>query len=83
MHNAGIPKSITIRNVPDDVTEELAARASQSGQSLQAYLRAELIAAARRPDLDAILRRARQRVERTGSSLSRDTILGHLDEDRR
>ncbi|MDZ7801464.1 MAG: hypothetical protein U5K81_11825 [Trueperaceae bacterium] len=83
MHDAGMPKSITIRDVPDDVSEELAARASRSGTSLQAYLRAELIATARRQELDVVLGRARERVERMGSSLPRDTILGHIEKDRR
>jgi plasmid stability protein len=35
--------SITIRDVPDDIRDELAARARLSGRSLQEYLRAELI----------------------------------------
>jgi plasmid stability protein len=35
--------SITIRNVPDEVRDELAARARLSGRSLQEYLRSELI----------------------------------------
>ena len=42
MQNACMP-SITIRNVPDETHEELAARAAASGKSLQEYLRAELI----------------------------------------
>ena len=35
--------SITIRDVPDDARDELAARAALSGRSLQEYLRAQLI----------------------------------------
>lgn len=78
-----MPKSITIRDVPDDVRDELAARAARSGRSLQAFLRAELIEVARREDLGAVLARARERVERTRSELPRDEILEHLAEDRR
>lgn len=78
-----MPKSITIRDVPDDVRDELAARAARMGRSLQEYLRAELIAAARKPDLDTVVQRARDRVGRTGTTLARDVILEDLGEDRR
>jgi len=82
-HDAGMAKSITIRNVPDDVRDELAARAARSGRSLQEYLRAELIEVAHRQDIDLVIARARDRVERTQSELPRDEILEHLAEDRR
>lgn len=78
-----MPKSITIRDVPDDVRDELAARAARMGRSLQEYLRAELIEAARKPDLDTVVQRARERVGRTGTTLARDAILEDLGEDRR
>ena len=38
-----VPVAITIRDVPDEVRDELAARAARSGQSLQEYLRAVLV----------------------------------------
>lgn len=76
-------KSITIRNVPDETSEELAARAARSGRSLQEYLRAELIDLARRPDPEVLMARIRERKVRTGSRLSVDSILDHRDEDRR
>ena len=78
-----MPKSITIRDVPDEVRDELAARAARSGRSLQEYLRAELIEVARRQDVAVVLARARERAERTGSRLPRGRILDHLNEDRR
>lgn len=78
-----MPKSITIRDVPDDVRDELAARAARTGRSLQEYLRAELIEAARKPDLDTVVQRARERVGRAGTTLARDAILADLGEDRR
>lgn len=78
-----MPKSITIRDVPDDTRDELAARAALTGRSLQEYLRAQLIDLAGRPDSDALLARIRQRKERTGSTLPAETILGHRDADRR
>jgi plasmid stability protein len=42
-------RKITIRDVPDAVHDELAARAARRGMSIQAYLRAELEPAASSP----------------------------------
>lgn len=81
MQNASMP-SITVRDVPDDVRDELAARARLTGRSLQEFLRAELIELARRPDPDVIIGRARERTRRTGSTLPASTILAHRDHDR-
>lgn len=78
-----MPTSITIRDVPDDVRDELAARAARSGRSLQEFLRGELIELARKPDPEALLARARERAARTGSRLSADAILAHRDAERR
>lgn len=69
--------------MPDEVRDELAARAARSGRSLQEYLLAELTAAAGRPDKTEVLARARQRVALTGSVLGSATILAHRDADRR
>jgi len=74
--------SITVRNVPDDVRDELAARAARSGRSLQEHLRAELIELARRPSVDDLLSRARTRTMSTQSRLPAATILEHRDADR-
>jgi antitoxin FitA len=74
--------SITVRNVPDDVRDELAARAARAGRSLQEHLRAELIQLARRPSVDDLLTRARTRTTVTQSRLPAATILEHRDADR-
>lgn len=74
--------SITIRDVPDDVRDELAARARLSGRSLQEYLRSELAELARRPDPDVLIAGARERTRRTGSQLSAKRIIAHRDHDR-
>ncbi len=74
--------SITVRDVPDEVRDELAARAARAGMSLTAYLRAQLVEAATREDVDSVLRRARERVTRTGSRLSTTAILEHVAEER-
>ncbi len=78
-----MPVSITVRDVPDDTRDELAARAARSGRSLQEYLRAELVELARRPDAVALVARIHERKQRTGSQLPADAILGHRDADRR
>jgi antitoxin FitA len=82
MQNDCMP-SITIRDVPDDVRDELAARARRSGRSLQEYLRSELVELAERPDPEALLARVSERKHRTGSRLSVEQILEHRDADRR
>jgi antitoxin FitA len=75
--------SITIRDVPDDVRDELAARARLSGRSLQKYLRSQLVALASRPDPVVLTGRAGVRTQRTGSRLAAERILAHRDHDRR
>jgi antitoxin FitA len=75
--------SITIRDVPDDVRDELAARARRSGRSLQEYLRSELVGLAERPEPESLLARIRDRKQRTGSRLPADLILAHRDHGRR
>ncbi len=74
--------SITIRDLPDDVRNELAARAARSGRSLQKYLRLELIALSRRPDPEDLAAAVRDRKRRTGSILSVEDILVARDADR-
>ncbi|MBV9817218.1 MAG: hypothetical protein JOZ07_02565 [Solirubrobacterales bacterium] len=78
-----MPVAITIRDVPDDVRDELAARAARAGQSLQEYLRGMLVASTARPSVDDVIARARARVRTTGSRLDVETILEARDADRR
>jgi hypothetical protein len=75
--------SVTIRDVPDDVRDELAARAALAGRSLQEHLRAELIELARRPSAAVLMDRVRVRKAATGSRLSAEQIARHRSEDRR
>jgi plasmid stability protein len=75
--------SITIRNVPPDARDELAARAARAGQSLQEFLRAELIELARRPDAEALVASVRARKLRTHTHLDADEILALRGADRR
>lgn len=75
--------AITIRNVPDDVRDELAARAGRSGRSLQEFLLSELTDIASRPALDDVIARARGRARTTGTRLTTRQILRARDADRR
>jgi antitoxin FitA len=74
--------SITVRNVPNDVRDELAARAARAGRSLQEHLRTELIELARKPSVEEVLERARARTRTTSSTLPAGRILDHRDADR-
>jgi antitoxin FitA len=75
--------SITIRDVPDETRDELAARAAATGRSLQEYLRSKLIDLARQPDAEVLLAEVRARKAATATSLARDRILAHQLEDHR
>jgi plasmid stability protein len=75
--------AITVRDVPDDARDELAARAARSGQSLQEFLRALLVAAAAKPSVDDVIARARARVAATGVRVDAASILDARDADRR
>jgi plasmid stability protein len=46
--------SVTIRDVPDETRDELAARAARLGQSLQEYLRGQLVELAAKPTPDLL-----------------------------
>lgn len=74
---------ITIRDVPNAVRDELAARAALQGQSMQEYLRSELERLASRPSAAQVLARIRERKAVTGTRLSPEEILAHRDADRR
>ncbi|MEP7160782.1 MAG: hypothetical protein ABI746_06740 [Dermatophilaceae bacterium] len=75
--------SITVRNVPDHVRDELAGRAARAGMSLQEYLRRMLVQSATRPAVDDLIARARSRVEATGVQVNAESILSARDADRR
>jgi plasmid stability protein len=75
--------AITIRGIPGEVRDELAARAARSGQSLQEYLRSLLVATADKPTPRDVVARARARVNATGVRLDAAAIVGARDADRR
>lgn len=75
--------AVTIRNVPDEVRDELASRAARAGQSLQEYLRTMLIVNASHPSVPDVIARARARVSATGVRVDAQSILAARDAERR
>ena len=74
---------ITIRNVPEEVRDELAARAALKRQSMQEFLREELERIAGLPSIETVLEEARRRVEASGTVITAEQILEARDADRR
>jgi plasmid stability protein len=74
---------ITIRNVPEEVRDQLAVRAALQRQSMQEYLRGELERIASKPSPAALMERVRQRKEQFRTHISTDDILAARDADRR
>jgi plasmid stability protein len=75
--------TITIRDVPDAVRDEHAARAARAGKSLQEYLRGMLVESAGRPPVADVIARVRARVDATGVRAGAESILAARDADRR
>lgn len=73
--------AITIRDVPREVRDELAARAARSGRSLQEYLQGLLAEAVEHPPVDDVITRARARVSATGSRVDAAAILSAREGD--
>jgi plasmid stability protein len=75
--------ALTIRNVPEETRDELAARAARSGRSLQEYVLRQLIDLASQPTAEDVIARARARVLATGTRLDPARIVADRDADRR
>ena len=74
---------ITIRNVPQEVRDELAARAALKRQSMQEYLREALERLAGRPSIETVLEDVRRRKEASGTVVTAEQILEARDAGRR
>ncbi len=74
--------SMTIRDIPDDVRNELAARAARQGQSLQEYMRGAIIDFAWRPSNEDVLAQIREHA-RSLPPISTEEILDAIHEGRR
>jgi antitoxin FitA len=75
--------AITIRDVPNEARDELAARAAREGKSLQEYLRGLLLETVAKPSVADVIARARRRVVATGVEVDAQTILDARDAERR
>ena len=82
-HYASMGVQITIRDVSENVRDELAARAALQGKSMQEYLRAELGRLAARPSAEAWLEQVRKRKRASQTQVSSSQILQQRDADRR
>jgi hypothetical protein len=74
---------ITIRDVAEEVRDELAARAARERKSMQEYLKGELERLAARPSMGAWVEAVRLRKRAAGRRVSSRQILQHRDADRR
>ena len=77
-----MPVQITIRDVPEEVRDQLAVRAALRRQSMQQFLRGELERIASRPSVDEWLQGVRRRKEAAGTRITPSTILRARDADR-
>jgi len=81
MHNGCMPL-IQIRDVPEEVRDELARKAAASGKSMQSYLLAELTRLAERPSMAEIVARAQERARSTGSTVTMQDAIAVVRADR-
>jgi plasmid stability protein len=73
---------ITI-DLPDDVRDELAARAARRGRSLEQYLRETLTEDASFPDPEDWIAQVRAHAEAGGAALRIEDVLADKDADRK
>ncbi len=74
---------ITVRNVPEQVRDELAARAARRRQSMQEFLRCELERIASFPSVGEWLEGVRDRAGAADNRVPPSVILAARDRDRR
>ena len=82
-HNAGMAVKITIRDVPEEMRDQLASRASEQGQSLQKYLMGELQRILSRPSAAEWFKRVDSRKKASGVRIPVSVILEAKDADKR
>ncbi len=78
-----MPVQITIRNVPEEVRDELAARAALKRQSMQEYLLGELERLSGLPSIETVMNEVRRRVDASGTVIPASVILEARDADRK
>jgi antitoxin FitA len=75
--------TMTIRHVPEEVRNELAARAARTGRSLQEFMLDDIVRLASKPSVVDLVADVRERKRRSGRRVGRDAILADRDADRR
>ena len=78
MYNACMP-NVQIREVPEDVHNELVRRAELAGQSLQQYLSAQLASMVATPTIDDMIARIERRSK---GRLSRADAIAAIEDER-
>ena len=78
-----MPVQITIRDVPESVRDELAARAARERKSMQEFLREELERIAARPSVHAWVEQVRERKLAAARRIAPRKIIAHRNADRR
>ena len=74
---------ITIRGVPEEVRDQISARAAARGQSMQEYLRGELVRLVAKPSVDEWLKAVRARKQAMNNRVTTESILRARDADRK
>lgn len=77
-----MPVQITIRNVPEDMRDELKLRATRKRQSMQAFILGELERILSRPTNEELMKRAAEQAATSGSRMGSDKIVEMIREDR-
>jgi plasmid stability protein len=71
--------TLQIRNVPEEVSRTLKARAAQKGQSLSEYALAELTRIAQRPTIEELTERIRMREPVETGTAAADILRAQRD----
>ncbi len=74
---------ITIRDVPENVRDELASRAAREGKSMQEYLRHAIETLASKPSPEQWVAAVRERKALSGTRVSAKAIVQARNRDRR
>ena len=70
--------TIQVRDISDEAYETIKRRAKAAGQSIQAYMKAQIEAAAREPSKDELWDRIRENRRRAGVKLDREQLLDDI-----
>lgn len=74
---------VTIRGVPEEVRDRIAARAAARGQSMQEYLRGQLERLVAKPSVEEWLRQVRADKRAMTNNVTTEDILRARDADRK